>query len=47
MPDVQLGYLAWDWLTMGQVLCLPMIVGGVFLMTRHRWVKQAVSASLN
>jgi len=32
MPDVQLGYLAWDWLTMGQILCMPMILGGLYLM---------------
>lgn len=32
MPDIQLGYLAWDWLTMGQVLCIPMVLGGMFLM---------------
>ena len=32
MPDVQLGYLAWDWLTMGQILCFPMILGGLYLM---------------
>ncbi len=32
MPDVQLGYLAFGWVTMGQLLSLPMIVGGVFLM---------------
>jgi phosphatidylglycerol:prolipoprotein diacylglycerol transferase len=32
MPDVQLGYLAWDWLTMGQLLCVPMIIGGLYLM---------------
>lgn len=31
-PDVQLGYLAWDWLTMGQVLSLPMVLGGIGLM---------------
>jgi phosphatidylglycerol:prolipoprotein diacylglycerol transferase len=31
-PDRHIGYLAWDWLTMGQVLSLPMIVlGAVFL----------------
>ena len=28
MPDPQLGYLLWDWLTMGQVLSLPMILFG-------------------
>jgi phosphatidylglycerol:prolipoprotein diacylglycerol transferase len=32
VPDAQLGYLAWNWLTMGQVLCLPMIIGGLVLI---------------
>ncbi len=32
VPDAQLGYLAFGWLTMGQVLCLPMILAGVGLM---------------
>ena len=32
VPDAQLGYLAWDWLTMGQILCLPMILGGIGLI---------------
>ncbi len=32
MPDVQLGYLAGGWLTMGQLLSLPMIVAGLVLM---------------
>ncbi|MEO4046828.1 prolipoprotein diacylglyceryl transferase [Pseudomonas sp. CAU 1711] len=32
VPDAQLGYLAWGWLTMGQVLCVPMILGGLGLM---------------
>ncbi|CAD5106077.1 prolipoprotein diacylglyceryl transferase [Zestomonas carbonaria] len=32
VPDAQLGYLAFGWLTMGQVLCLPMILGGAGLM---------------
>jgi len=31
-PDVQLGYLAWGWLTMGQVLSIPMILAGIGLM---------------
>jgi phosphatidylglycerol:prolipoprotein diacylglycerol transferase len=31
-PDAQLGYLAFDWLTMGQVLSLPMVLAGVALM---------------
>ena len=32
VPDAQLGYLAFGWLTMGQLLCLPMILGGIGLM---------------
>ncbi|SFK03187.1 prolipoprotein diacylglyceryl transferase [Methylophaga sulfidovorans] len=32
IPDAQYGYLAFDWLTMGQILCLPMIVFGAVLM---------------
>ena len=31
-PDSQLGFIAWDWLTMGQLLSLPMVVAGVGLM---------------
>jgi phosphatidylglycerol:prolipoprotein diacylglycerol transferase len=31
-PDAQLGYLAFDWLTMGQVLSLPLIAVGVVLL---------------
>jgi len=31
-PDAQLGYLAFGWLTMGQLLCLPMILAGVGLI---------------
>lgn len=34
MPDVQLGYLAFGWLTMGQVLCLPLILVGLWLLCR-------------
>ncbi|MDG4554214.1 MAG: prolipoprotein diacylglyceryl transferase [Candidatus Competibacter sp.] len=31
-PDAQLGYLAFGWVTMGQVLSLPLIVVGVVLL---------------
>jgi phosphatidylglycerol:prolipoprotein diacylglycerol transferase len=31
-PDAQLGYLAFGWVTMGQVLSLPMILGGLGLL---------------
>jgi phosphatidylglycerol:prolipoprotein diacylglycerol transferase len=32
LPDEHLGYLAFGWLTMGQVLCVPMIALGAGLM---------------
>jgi len=32
VPDAQLGYLAFGWVTMGQILCIPMIVGGLLLI---------------
>ena len=31
-PDAQLGYLAFGWLTMGQLLSLPLIVVGIILL---------------
>jgi phosphatidylglycerol:prolipoprotein diacylglycerol transferase len=31
-PDAHLGYLAFGWLTMGQVLSLPMILVGIYLL---------------
>jgi len=35
-PDVQLGYVALDWLTMGQLLSLPMILFGIVLIAFAR-----------
>ena len=32
MPDAHIGYLAFDWLTMGQLLTLPMLVAGSWLL---------------
>ncbi len=32
LPDVQLQYLAFGWLTMGQLLSLPMIIAGLLLL---------------
>lgn len=32
VPDAHLGYLALDWLTMGQILSTPMILGGILLL---------------
>lgn len=34
VPDAQLGYLAFGWLTMGQALCLPLILTGLWLLLR-------------
>ena len=34
MPDAHLGYLAFGWLTMGQVLSLPLVALGLFLLWR-------------
>jgi phosphatidylglycerol:prolipoprotein diacylglycerol transferase len=35
LPDPQLGYLAFGWLTMGQILSLPVVVFGLWLLTRR------------
>ena len=44
VPDVQLGYLAFNWLTMGQVLSLPMIlIGAAFMVYAYRRRDGAVS----
>lgn len=32
VPDAHIGYLAFDWLTMGQILSLPMILFGALLL---------------
>ena len=31
-PDAHIGFLAFDWLTMGQILSLPMIIAGILLI---------------
>ena len=33
VPDAHLGYLAMDWLTMGQILSTPMIIVGIILLS--------------
>ncbi len=32
LPDAHIGYLAFDWFTMGQLLTLPMLAGGLLLL---------------
>lgn len=43
VPDPQLGYLAWNWLTMGQILSTPMIALGVLLLSKAYQKKQEIS----
>lgn len=33
-PDAHIGYLAFGWLTMGQLLCLPLLAVGIWLLLR-------------
>ncbi|MDR0781333.1 MAG: prolipoprotein diacylglyceryl transferase [Pseudomonadales bacterium] len=33
-PDLDIGFIAFHWLTMGQLLSLPMIVAGLFILQR-------------
>lgn len=44
-PDPQLGFIAFDWVTMGMLLSLPMIVFGVLLVAWSR--RQPVDARLS
>ena len=33
-PDAQLGFVAFGWMSMGQALCLPMVLAGLWLLLR-------------
>ncbi len=35
-PDAHIGFVALDWLTMGQLLSIPMVLAGIFLLLRRR-----------
>jgi phosphatidylglycerol:prolipoprotein diacylglycerol transferase len=35
-PDVHIGYLAFGWLTIGQLLSMPLMLVGVWLIARSR-----------
>jgi phosphatidylglycerol:prolipoprotein diacylglycerol transferase len=41
VPDSQIGYMAGDWLTMGQLLSLPMLLVGIVLLVRAKMQPQA------
>ena len=36
LPDAQLGYLAFGWLTMGQILSIPLLVFGIVCLALSR-----------
>jgi phosphatidylglycerol:prolipoprotein diacylglycerol transferase len=40
-PDAHIGFVALDWLTMGQLLSIPMVIAGILLLLR---VKQSSKA---
>lgn len=39
-PDPQYGFLLWGWVTMGQILSAPMIVGGIYALIWIYWVRK-------
>jgi phosphatidylglycerol:prolipoprotein diacylglycerol transferase len=42
-PDVQLGFIAFQWVTMGQLLSIPMLILGIIILwvNRHENVSQS------
>jgi phosphatidylglycerol:prolipoprotein diacylglycerol transferase len=44
-PDADIGFVAFDWLTMGQLLSLPMIVIGALMMA-YGYRRDGVSVEL-
>lgn len=46
LPDANIGYLAGNWLTMGMLLTMPMIVAGAAIMI-YAYRRGAVSGNLN
>ena len=45
VPDAHIGYLAFGWLTQGQLLSLPMIIGGAWLLWRARRAPPSVATA--
>ncbi|MBR9881264.1 MULTISPECIES: prolipoprotein diacylglyceryl transferase [unclassified Halomonas] len=44
LPDPQLGFIAFDWLTMGQLLTVPMLAAGALLVITARRSQQTLVA---
>jgi phosphatidylglycerol:prolipoprotein diacylglycerol transferase len=40
VPDSHIGYLAFEWVTMGQLLSLPMILVGLFVFYKSYYIKR-------
>ena len=45
VPDIQIGYLALGWVTMGQILSLPLVIIGLVLMWLSRGGPVAIPAA--
>ena len=44
-PDFGIGFVAFDWLSMGQLLSIPMIIAGIVLLIRGRSLSNLDSAT--
>lgn len=44
-PDSHLGFLLLDWMTMGQILCVPMIIAGVIIFMWSKSNPQPVNSA--
>ena len=44
-PDFGIGFVAFNWLSMGQLLSIPMIIAGIVLLARSRTLPLPVAAS--
>ena len=36
VPDLHIGYVAFNWVTMGQLLCLPMFFLGIYFLQTNK-----------
>jgi phosphatidylglycerol:prolipoprotein diacylglycerol transferase len=45
LPDPQLGFIAFSWMTMGQLLTLPMIIAGLALVAWSRYQPISIAKS--